>query len=269
MIGYRKQTERPVFIISTGRSGSKMLASALAKIPAVCALHEPLPHMNVEAFAHWSDSHTDEVVMARVRQKRRGLIEQVQQNGFVYVESSHYCTHLVSYLHQLFDARFIYLYRNGRNFVRSGLERGWYDRQPISARLKTIIRRRLLINVGNSYLDHRLRPPKELKTSFEKITWLWVEINRIALRELSTIQDQDKYLLPLEMFGQEKAAEICHFLGLQPDASLLKAIMDVSRKKPNQTVERSILPPTEWEAAKQQRFAELASEMMIQLGYWS
>ncbi len=258
---------RPVFIISTGRSGSQMLAYTLAKIPAVCALHEPLPHLNVEAFAHWSGLHDRQKIMSHVRHKRKGLVEQVQGNGLIYVESSHYCTHLVRYLSELFEARFIYVYRDGRSFVRSGLERGWYKRQSPITQLKAYLRRRFLIDIGNSYLDHRLQPPRHLRTPFEKTTWLWAEINSIALRELATIDEPDKYMLPLESFNQEKLLEICQFLGIQPHDALLTEMIQTAQKKPNQTTQHTVAPPKAWDLAEKQRFQELAGDVMARLGY--
>jgi len=48
------KSKNPVFIVSTGRAGSTMIARLLAMHPDVCALHEPHPHLRTEAFVKWS-----------------------------------------------------------------------------------------------------------------------------------------------------------------------------------------------------------------------
>src|SRR5690606_20464971 len=120
-----------------------------------------------------------------VRTKRSAAIAQVAATGLIYVESSHFCAHLIGELNVLYGARFVHLYRRGSDVVRSGLQRRtWYNeslrRKYQPARLvRDYFRRAHLIEVGRSFDEHRLKPPAELTTRFEKICWLWAEINRV------------------------------------------------------------------------------------------
>lgn len=149
---------RPCFIVSTGRCGSKMLARVLALHPQLGAFHEPKPWLNTEAYLRWSGRKDPEYAHARLEQKRDDLIEQVDANGLRYIESSHFLSHVIPDLRDRYDARFIHLYRDGRDFVRSGLERDWY---PVGAfaRTRGTIRRMTGLKVGDSFADHRLDPP--------------------------------------------------------------------------------------------------------------
>lgn len=103
-----------------------MLARVLALHPELGAFHEPKPWLNTEGYLRWSGRKDSEYVHFRLGQKRDDLIEQVDANGLRYIESSHFISHFIPDLRDRYDARFIHLYRDGRDFLRSGLERDWY-----------------------------------------------------------------------------------------------------------------------------------------------
>ena len=283
-VGYARpmttDNSRPVFIVSTGRAGSMMMAKVLAMHQDLLVLHEPLPHLNVEAFSHWKGRHQVQRLRKRVKRKRSSLIAQSDWNRCTYVESSHYSAHLIRDLHNLFDARFIHLYRDGRSFVRSGLERGWwypesygdvFKRSPLGGFWEREIldraRRMLLLDVGFSWSDHRLDPPSRFGGRLEKISWLWAEINRSILNQLADFPDEMYTSLALEEFSEETLESVLDFVGVRTKSSVLHQMMRTARKRPNQTKKQTVPNFDSWSEEDKSTFREIAGPMMRQLGY--
>lgn len=61
----------PVFIVSTGRSGSTMIARALALHPSLCVFHEPHPHLRTEAFVKWLKPDPDRKKTNREKNQKK------------------------------------------------------------------------------------------------------------------------------------------------------------------------------------------------------
>lgn len=267
---------QPVFIVSTGRAGSKMIARTLAVLPKVFAVHEPKPHLNTEAFGYWKKSHSNDKIRDKIIDKRSDLIDQVQGNQLFYIESSHYCSHLVQILDELYDAKFIHLYRDGRNFVRSGLQRRtWYpnhsNKAPVEERVKEylrrILRRNLLLDVGNSWDDHKLIPPNKYATRVEKISWLWVEINSIIINSLSELPKNKYTSIKLETFNKSGVEKVLEFLQLNPASDSKQKMKEICTSKPNQTNSKRIQPFDKWNQKDQHSFWSIAEDMMQTLQY--
>lgn len=267
---------KPVFIVSTGRAGSMMLARVLGLHPRLLALHEPAPHLNAEAFARWTGSHHHHRLRQSIKSKRHSLIEQVGLNSLTYVESSHYCSHLIPELYEFWGGRFVHLYRNGRDFVRSGLARPWWypsDRRPALGldRLKSAtrkwLRRNLFIDWGEGWDDHRLPPPSDLRTRIEKISWLWVEINQVIIDSVSVLPDHASMSLQLESFNRRTVSDLLDFIGVETNASLTARMLAKAHERPNSG---EVSPESDspfWTAQEQHLFCSVAGPMMQRLGY--
>ena len=74
------QSSRPVFFVSTGRSGSRMIAQALGQHPMICGFHEPLPLLNTLAYVKWRGAKDRDTILAKLHLKRNDLIQQVMIN---------------------------------------------------------------------------------------------------------------------------------------------------------------------------------------------
>lgn len=258
---------RPVFVVSTGRSGSQMVARVLGAHPSVLALHEPMPHLLTEAYLKWRGARPPEFFRYRLRRKRERNVSQYVDNGLCYVESSHYMSHFIPELRELFDARFVFLYRDGRTFTRSALDKGWYEEVPALERAKTLLRRRLPIDVGNPWHDHWLEPPAGLESRFEKCAWLWSEINGLILRDLGAVPERDQLHLPLEGFGPESIGTLLGFLGADGTNGLQERMEEIASARPNKSKQKTHAPPSEWEDARERRFMEIAGDVYRRLGY--
>lgn len=260
-------SQRPCFIVSTGRCGSNMIARVLDLHRDIAAFHEPEPHLVTEAYLRWAGEVESGYVHECLSRKRDKRVLAKGDEGCTYVESSHYLSHLIPELRERYDGRFVHLYRDGRDFTRSGLEREWYEDPGLSGRLKTWLRRRVGVQVGTTFRDHRLGPPPDMTTRFEKTAWLWVEINRVILSAIDRVPEEDVMAIRLEAFGQETIQDLLVFMGYEATDELVVKMHDEAESRPNQTVDRTVPPKEDWEQTTIERFWEIAGPMMERLGY--
>jgi hypothetical protein len=262
------QTSTPVFVVSTGRSGSQMIAQVLGQHPMICALHEPRPLLNTLAYAKWRGLKDDNKIRANLQTSRADLIQQVKTNHFLYVESSHFLSHLIPELYELFGGKFVHLHRNGVDFVKSGLRRTWYRRPSAQEAVKTLIRRRLILELGDTYRDHRLTPPLRYRSRIAKITWLWVEINTVILEAMEGLPSDRKLSLSLESVSEETIGSLLEFVEAPIDHREMAGIMGVVNSRPNRTTRTAAAPYSEeWSRDDYDTFFDIASTMMRKLNY--
>lgn len=263
-----EETSPPVFILSTGRSGSTMLARALGRHPALYCLHEPQPKLNAESLAIWNGSHPESEVRSKVALKRDWLVSQTHQQRLVYVESAYFLAHLVPILDDLYGAKFIHLYRDGRDFVRSGYDRPWYvERRHPATVVKRWIRRRFLVDIGVSNEDHQLPSPNELDDRFGKIAWLWAEINRVIARDLDRLPDDRSLAIAVEKLNDPSGfRRVLKFFG-EADEELVDEMVGLARQKPNKVDDHRLPPSDEWSESRVATFDRVAGDMMQRLGY--
>lgn len=257
----------PVFVLSTGRAGSNMLARALAVLPGVCSLHEPQPHLVTEGYLRWKGRLSPDRALQYVRHKRADLIGQVSDNGLQYVESSHYWAHLVPELHRAFDARFVFLHRDGRRFAQSGLAReSWYGPMTIEDRVKSALRRATVKPIGHPWFDHRLDPPRNLSSRVERLAWLWCEINEVILRDLAEVPEEHAFQLPLESINAETLGALASFLGRDAAPPIVDQMAEVASSRPNSS-ESSGRVRQPWSDGHEEAFLTVANATMERLGY--
>jgi len=244
-----------------------MLARVLGLLPEVVGFHEPKPWLNVEAYLSWSGKRDSDWLRRRLGRRRDGLIEQVRASGLGYVESSHFLSHLIPELQDRYEARFIHLYRDGRDFVRSGLGRNWYRRSRVDEWVKTQIRRTFALDLGFSWADHRLDPPGRLRSRFERIAWLWAEINGVILRGLERVPPGRVESVRVEDFGEDTVRRLSRFLGFELEENLLKRMLGVAARRPNRTRRYRAASPDAWSDRQIEQFYAIAGEMYERLGY--
>jgi len=115
-----------VFIVSSGRTGTKAIAQHLARCyPDVCALHEPAPSWRLRMAttrAICGRAKNEELVSLLVKLRRR-LIAGVKQP--IFVESNPYLSGFVEVLGEVFEgASVVHVVRDPRTYVRSGMNFG-------------------------------------------------------------------------------------------------------------------------------------------------
>ena len=176
-------TSSPVFVLSTGRSGTMWLTRLLELAPNFKVHHEPLPELGFAAPIAHSNPTNIEHLKGIFLGGRYELIREAYLLNKHYIETNNRVTFLAPAIYQLFpNAKFIHLIRSPHKFVASGMSRGWYTKNVI-------------------HDDSRPVPPAELKLSQEqKILWLWNQTNQFI--------EQFSSSLPAKQFVTVKSEDI-------------------------------------------------------------
>lgn len=117
-----------VFVLSTGRCGTKTLTHLLKLSSTVYARHEPAPRLYAEALdAYLSNLMPTTRYRAIFTAARAPDIGAAFLRGQVYAETSNWLTFFSPIIRDLLpNAKFIHLVRHPRDVVRSGMRRKWY-----------------------------------------------------------------------------------------------------------------------------------------------
>lgn len=263
---------KPFFIVSSGRSGTKLMEKLFSSVPAVEMNHEYMVHLVQPAAVKHH-------LGLACRHETRYVLAQTHKAAVDYCEkpfwgdSSNKLTWVIELLDELFpEARFVHLVRDGRKVASSYVHKlaaECYDDRS------TAILARYIDDYPNTGA-----PPPEKKywwpqprrgvperaafvgfDQFERIAWHWAESNRAALSKLRAIAPERRLFVRLEDLTADpaEAARLLDFLGLSPltDAGAILA-------KPhnvNRPVDQMLT------AEETRRFWPIAGDMMREFGY--
>lgn len=121
-----KPETRQFFVLSSGRSGSQTVSHTLTQSPSCLCLHEPHPQLVKESaqFAYRYAGH--DPLAALIRRTRDALGAGVATYG----ETNNRLALVAEPLLAAYpSAKFVWLLRDGRDFVASEVQRGAYDPQ--------------------------------------------------------------------------------------------------------------------------------------------
>jgi hypothetical protein len=180
----------PVFILSTGRAGSKFLTALLDQSVNVTAYHEPCP--TLQYFSDYAYHHQSEadILTNMINAARMELILEVFIKNKIYVESNHCLTFFAPVLANLFKkSKFVHLVRHPGDFVRSAIRKGWHKNDSIweSGRVK--------MTDKNQWAK---------MDQIEKLSWVWNITNRFIEEFKSGIEDDRIYVSKLEDLSEDK-----------------------------------------------------------------
>jgi hypothetical protein len=184
-----------VFIVGCGRSGSKSLATALSKQLRAIVLHEPEPNLFEEyasLYEHENRARSHEILETRKFPAIRRLARNEQ-----YVEINGALTPCIPEL-LVAGARVILLVRDGRDVVRSIMDRHHY-REPLVSRYPP--------PVG-------AMPSWRAMSRFAKVCWLWNLVNITALRYLRAATPKAQLVVRLEDLIAGQTHNLCEFFGI-------------------------------------------------------
>lgn len=263
---------QPVFIVSSGRSGTAMLHKVLSLAPGVEAHHEYMVHivqpLGVRRYLGLCGEAESRAVLTRVHTAAVQYSEAA-----VWADSSNKLSWLIPDLAALLPhARFVHLVRDGRKVAGSYLRK--LSAECYDNRSAAILR---------AYYDNPLAsppPPPEKKywwpcprrgdalaprfrhfDQFQRIAWHWAEINRVIMRELAKLPRSQTHFVRLEE--------------LQNDAGEVRRMFDFLALAYRDEYARAFSRPHNVNRPEDERlsplqtiqFSAVASEMMERLGY--
>ena len=228
-----------VFVISTGRAGSKTLTALFALSSRVLSEHEPMPRLvksSFDAYMEGPSIATSDRWRDLVYAARDDLVCEANRKGRIYVETNNRMTYLAPVLARCFPAsRFVHLHRHPYEVVRSGMRRGYYE--------------------NHNWDFARVRPRAgellavawDAMPSIEKCAFFWARINGEADAFLATLPESRRLSLAAEdLFAGEESTlrRLFAFVGLDlPPRDMLD---DVLGEKINAAVRGSFPVPADW-----------------------
>ena len=116
---------RPVFILSTGRTGTQFLARHFDRDPRTHAVHEPSPSLGLRFWTvAYLEGQVQPSAMTRtLRRYRTGFFRDIAEP--VYIESNNFLAGFAEALIEEFDEPLlIHVVRDPRTYVRSAINNG-------------------------------------------------------------------------------------------------------------------------------------------------
>lgn len=192
----------PVFVLSTGRSGTKFLASLMQHSDLTDAYHEAEPRLMSLMNYAFHHQHRKETLQKIIEAARFELILKSFIKGKIYFEANHCLTFFASQLNLMFpESRFIVLVRHPGDFVASAARKGFLKNENIW-------------EAGRIKMNNRVKWSK--LSHIEKLAWLWTSTHLFIDKFLKTISEERYFLIRFEeMVSQhEKLADLLMFTGL-------------------------------------------------------
>lgn len=237
----------PVFVLSTGRCGTKWLTELLRRDPRMRVNHSDYPELiRHSRLAYEQYAEMPRVFQEIIRAARDGYILDAYRRGQVYVETNNRITFFAYAVQAVYpQARFVHLIRHPGDFVRSGLRRGWYHggRHDVG-RIRNIV------------------DPAgwEEMTDTAKIAYLWNETNQYIETFAETL-DMGAFvqIRAEDMFSDAQATKaIADFVGAKIQDRIIRSML---KKKINRQMTGNISPYREWSRESKmqlQKYAPLA-----------
>lgn len=247
---------RCLFVLSTGRTGTKTLARLLDLSREVAAFHEPRPQLLKERqIARW-EVHANERKYRHIFIWARGTpLFKSTLDERVYAETSARLTFFAPVIADLLpNAKFLFIHRRPFGVVRSGMKRGWYVDHPADyARVRPV--------KGEEFFDRW-----DEMSPFKKICWYWRVYNDFALDFCEQVSSSRTLIVRAsELFEGSAVSRIFDFLNVQRPCS--KAVEEVLSKKLNAQREGTFPEPEEWTPSMHQTLRGIAGQTMERLGY--
>lgn len=165
-----------------------------------------------------------------------------------FVDSSNLYIHFIDAIYILDPSvKFVLSLRNGRDFVRSALSRGWHEQNIFG----TVPLR-----------DDPYYEKWPSMTPIQKNAWIWVWRNRKALDGLQHIPEGQKLIVRIEDIKKEGALDM-----LATFAGLPVREKELAEKGANANPSFDLPPKEEWTRDMNEAFDEIAGEMMRYFGY--
>ncbi len=245
-----------LFVLSTGRTGTKTLTHILALSDQIDAFHEPYPRLMEERKYARTEIYDNPNKYKKIFSDSRSLyLWNSYRNGKFYAETSARLTFFAPVIYDILpNSKFLYIHRHPAEVVRSGMRRGWYVDHPADyARIVPV--------KGEYAFEHWAT-----WTPFEKICWYWDAYNRFALGFVdSVLSDRVIQVRADEIFSGRSVDCIFDLIKLRkPDDDLIHAELS---KKHNIQKGASFPVFEDWTEEMKQTLYRHAGETMQRLGY--
>lgn len=207
----------PIFVLSTGRCGTKLLTDLIQSDSTFIVAHQPVPELtHAASYAYQHRGSNFETLTQIIDACRYESIRDAWLLKKTYVETNNRITFFAPYLASLFpQARFIHLQRDPYQFIESGYSRNWYSYEK-------------LFDEGRITPQDDTTIPWDQYSQVQKIAWLWKETNDFIRKFTETMPSERRYFIDSKDLytNGSKVKELLSFMGIQslPVARIEKLI---------------------------------------------
>jgi len=219
----------PVFILTTGRSGTVFLTRLLEFSETIIPYHEPAPTLQYFSNFAFHNQRDGDVLTKMVDAARMELILGVYIKNKTYVELNQCMTFFAPAIRMLFkNSKFIHIVRHPGNFVRSAVRKGWHINDSIweSGRVQ------MAENEKWNVMDQ-----------IEKLSWVWNTTNEY-IKQFGDKINQNRFIsFKIEdLFDSPRCAKsLFNFIDGSKVSS--KLIKEVQKTKINELIIGPNEPP--------------------------
>lgn len=241
----------PVFILSTGRSGTKFLSLLFDESKSIDSYHEPEPTLQYFCNYAYHNQHQTLVLNKMFDAARMELILNAYIKNKLYLETNQCMTFFAPQIKNLFrKSKFVHIIRHPGDFARSGIRKGWYKNDSIweTGRIRM----------------HDEGAWAELE-QIEKMGWLWNATNEFIENFKQEIDDSRVITVKMEdlVTDPNKVSDLLDFMGISdiPRDDILK----IQNKKINEPAIEFNEPPNMKKVKKFPKYAHWDVEMQNKL----
>lgn len=254
--------ERAVLLLSTGRTGTKALASYFdAAFENVCALHEPprSRHLRVASNRFLRGRLSERRLVELYAAARQARFARVREP--VYIESNPFLHGFVGVFDEIFDSpRVVHIVRDPRTYVRSYINHGAFRGiKGLAARY---------------YPDWMLKPermdpaaPRRWRdmSQVERIAWRWDTINGVLDRGEAVYGDRYLRIKFEDIFAEDGSGlrRLAEWVGLPASAAFER----LREERVNASQGRNLPRWEQWDLKDRQTLLDLCGRRMERYGY--
>ena len=269
------------FIIGCARSGTTALVKMLNTSQNATVSVEQKPNLCIEARNVYRGVLRDPKQV--IGEAKSVPIQNVLSSGLKYGDKNPNYLPFIPYIAELWDCKFLFPVRDGREVVRSLMD--WHDfySQKFSHSgvfaMKEDDPNSPVDSPEQDWWDYsRLRPNPDdpyfeawqRLSRFEKCAWYWANFNKKALGLFSELDNQRWLQVDMKSLDRFKMKRIFDFLGL--DGFNADQIEEMINARINSLQERAGLPDkfprwTDWTQEQRNAFDRIASDTMESVLY--
>jgi len=228
----------PLFVLSTGRSGSNAISKILSQHSQVQCVHDAFAPMNkfVCDLLYKNDSEEN------IKNSIKRIFDNITiGEKKVYGQSDQKLGALVTILKEIFpECKFIWLVRNPIDFINSAYPRGWYRNREFG--YEEIDGKEFyesLATPSDFHAAHRINGYKigifsaeEWKemTAFERLCWYYKYWNELIENQLHSLPESDFVKVDLKDL-KSRTSNLQSFLGLQTELLTVTKFNQAKYKK--------------------------------------
>ena len=252
-----------IFIVSTGRTGTRFLARFFRSLsPKIDSRHEPDPDFLKLGVNYARGLVSSERAVNAIAERRLWICDELRKNNKnIYIESNNRYFSLIPLLWEIFpDAKIIHIVRDGRDVVRSTMNRDFYTpRDGIYFRKK--MRLQATEFPYDAYCSRW-----ETMSQFEKVSWHWVRKDSFIHQ---TVKD-DKRAITVKFedifnkeSGYQRLWEMVDFMDIGIDKQIFQKQCVLSMDKKLNVSKKEEFPRwQDWSFEQRKQFLDIAGEYM-------